>query len=158
MERQSKGSRGLEAYCKGGQGPPRAVAPPKKKKKNYTCLIFIANIFFIKVVLVVSKYVNPLSPELNPICYLLALLGAHHFLHVSRIRVRLISLFVQLRYTHIQCSVVLFKIPLYVSGWLAHHQEVQIYAVHAATSLLLWYVSVVAVGNGLNVRAGMYRV
>ena len=31
MERQSKGSRGLEAYCKGGQGPPQAVAPPKKK-------------------------------------------------------------------------------------------------------------------------------
>jgi len=30
---------------------------------------------------------NPLSPELNPICYLLALL-AHHFLHVSRIRVK----------------------------------------------------------------------
>ena len=30
MERQRKGSRGLEAYCKGGQGPPRAVAPPKK--------------------------------------------------------------------------------------------------------------------------------
>jgi len=34
MERQSKGSRGLEAYCKGGQGPPRSVAPPKKKKKK----------------------------------------------------------------------------------------------------------------------------
>jgi len=30
---------------------------------------------------------NPLKPELNPICYLLALLGADHFLHVSRIRV-----------------------------------------------------------------------
>ena len=30
---------------------------------------------------------NPLKPELNPICYLLALLGAHHFLHVGRIRV-----------------------------------------------------------------------
>ena len=29
---------------------------------------------------------NPLNAELNPICYLLALL-AHHFLHVSRIRV-----------------------------------------------------------------------
>jgi len=25
------GSRGMEPYCKGGQGPPRAVAPPKKK-------------------------------------------------------------------------------------------------------------------------------
>ena len=33
--------------------------------------------------------VNPLNPELNPICYLLALLGAHRFLHVSRIRVKL---------------------------------------------------------------------
>jgi len=33
MERQSKGLRDLEAYCKGGQGPTRAVAPPKKKKK-----------------------------------------------------------------------------------------------------------------------------
>jgi len=32
--------------------------------------------------------VNPLKPELNPIFYLLALLGAHHFVHVSRIRVK----------------------------------------------------------------------
>ena len=35
-----------------------------------------------------APVVNPLNPELNPICYLLALLGAHHFLHVSRIRVK----------------------------------------------------------------------
>jgi len=28
--------------------------------------------------------INPLNPELNPICYLLALLGAHYFLHVSK--------------------------------------------------------------------------
>jgi len=32
--------------------------------------------------------INPLNAELNPVCYLLALLGAHHFLHVSRIRVK----------------------------------------------------------------------
>ena len=31
---------------------------------------------------------NPLNAELNPICHLLALLGVHHFLHVSRIRVK----------------------------------------------------------------------
>jgi len=31
--------------------------------------------------------VDPLKPELNSICYLLALL-AHHFFHVSRIRVK----------------------------------------------------------------------
>ena len=34
---------------------------------------------------------NPLNPELNPVCYLLALLEAHHFLHVSRIRVKLLT-------------------------------------------------------------------
>jgi len=34
------------------------------------------------------KYsVKPLNAELNPICHLLALLGARHILHVSRIRV-----------------------------------------------------------------------
>ena len=33
--------------------------------------------------------INPLNPKLIPICHLLALLGAHHFLHVSRIRVKL---------------------------------------------------------------------
>ena len=38
------------------------------------------------------RIINPLKPELNPICYLLALLGAHHFLHVSRIRVKLFTL------------------------------------------------------------------
>jgi hypothetical protein len=30
---------------------------------------------------------NPLNAELNSICRLLALLGAYHILHVSRIRV-----------------------------------------------------------------------
>jgi hypothetical protein len=31
---------------------------------------------------------NPLNAELNPMCHLLALLGAHHILHVRRIRVK----------------------------------------------------------------------
>ena len=35
-----------------------------------------------------TMLLNPLNAELNPICYLLALLEAHHFLHVSRIRVK----------------------------------------------------------------------
>ena len=39
-----------------------------------------------------AKYINPLNPELNPICYLLALLGAHHFLNVSRIMVKSLTL------------------------------------------------------------------
>jgi hypothetical protein len=31
---------------------------------------------------------NPLNAQLNPTCHLLALLGAHHILHVSRIRIK----------------------------------------------------------------------
>jgi len=34
-----------------------------------------------------KRYVNPLKTELNPICHLLALLGAQHTFHISRIRV-----------------------------------------------------------------------
>ena len=44
--------------------------------------------------------INPLNPELNPICYLLALL-AHHFLHVSRVRVKLLTLRLLMSYIYI---------------------------------------------------------
>ena len=43
--------------------------------------------------------VNPLNPELNPICYLLALL-AHHFLHVSRIRVKSLTIRLLMSYIY----------------------------------------------------------
>ena len=43
---------------------------------------------------------NPLKPELNPICNLLALLGAHHFLHVSRIRVKSLTFRRLMSYTY----------------------------------------------------------
>jgi len=42
--------------------------------------------------ILLSVLLNPLNTGLNPICYLLALLGAHHFLHVSRIRVKSLTL------------------------------------------------------------------
>ena len=48
-----------------------------------------------------SKTFNPLKPELNTICYLLALLGAHHFLHVSRIRVKLLIFRLLMSYIYI---------------------------------------------------------
>jgi hypothetical protein len=32
---------------------------------------------------------NPLNAELNPICHLLAFVGAHHILHTGRIRVKI---------------------------------------------------------------------
>jgi hypothetical protein len=35
---------------------------------------------------------NPLNAELNPVCHLLTLLGAHPIFHISRIRVNFLSL------------------------------------------------------------------
>ena len=53
------------------------------------------------------RSLNPLNPELNPICYLLALLGAHHFLHVSRIRVKLLTLRLLMSYIYIHGAPIL---------------------------------------------------
>ena len=47
----------------------------------------------------VLEMINPLNAELNPICYLLALL-AHHFLHVSRIRVKSLTLRLLMSYIY----------------------------------------------------------
>jgi len=60
--------------------------------KYYHCvdtqIIFVTNI-------------NPLNAELNPICHLLALLGVHRFLHVSRIRVKSLTLRLLMSYIYI---------------------------------------------------------
>jgi transposase len=47
--------------------------------------------FFSYINIGKKEFFNLLRPELNPICYLLALL-AHDFLHVSRIRVKSLAL------------------------------------------------------------------
>jgi hypothetical protein len=43
----------------------------------------------LSVLLYIKTLFNPLNAELNFICHLLALLGAHRILHVSRIRVNI---------------------------------------------------------------------
>ena len=53
-----------------------------------------------------AKDINPLNPELNPMCYLLALLGAHHFLHVSRIRVKSLTFRQLMSYIYIYMPLV----------------------------------------------------
>jgi len=47
-----------------------------------------------------NEELNPLNPELNPICYLLALLD-QHFFHVSRIRVKSLTLRLLMSYIYI---------------------------------------------------------
>jgi len=46
--------------------------------------------------------INPLNPELNPICYLLALLGAHRFLRFSRIRVKSLTFRLVMSYIYME--------------------------------------------------------
>jgi hypothetical protein len=58
-----------KSKCKSPTGRPRSRREQQSYKYNF------------------NFNVNPLNTELNPICHLLALLGAHHILHVSRIRV-----------------------------------------------------------------------
>ena len=57
----------------------------------YLCICNICNICFWYCTMCVMQLINTLKTELNPICYLLALLAAHHFIHVSRIRVKLLT-------------------------------------------------------------------
>ena len=65
---------------------------------------------------------NPLNAELNPICHLLALLGAHHILHVSRIRV------------NGECTSY-FRLWLYCS----HLMQLHLQSCNDSLSELRWY-------------------
>jgi len=58
-----------------------------------------------------GKYFNPLNAELNPICYLLALLS-HHFLHVSRIRVKSLTLRLLMSYIYIYIYIYIYGAPI----------------------------------------------
>jgi len=52
-----------------------------------------------------------LNAELNPICHLLALLGAHHVLHVTRVRVKSMSASYNLQYSP-------------YAYWTVHHLDI----------------------------------
>jgi len=57
-------------------------------------------------------FINPLKPELNPICYLLAVLGTHHFLHVSRTRVKSLTLRLLMSYIYIYIYIYTHTAPI----------------------------------------------
>jgi len=69
---------------------------------------------------------NPLNAELNPICHLLALLGAHHVLYVSRIRVN--SKYHDLyTYVHYQllgiCTILIQNTMIYTQKFIITFSE-----------------------------------
>ena len=59
-----------------------------------------------------SSAFNPLNPELNPICCLLALLGAHHFFHISRIMVKSLTLRLLMSYIYIYIYIYMERLFL----------------------------------------------
>ena len=65
---------------------------------------------------------NPLNAELIPICHLLALLGVHHFLHVSRIRVKSLTLRLLMSYTYIHTYI-----HIYIHTHTHTHTHIYIY-------------------------------
>ena len=81
---------------------------------------------------------NPLNDELNPICHLLALLGAHHIFHVSGLRVKNIKKIrflwrVQRVYVNVPSELLQLKfgqllymhpvLPVYRANWFKHLDE-----------------------------------
>ena len=69
-------------------------------------------------------YFNPLNAELNPICHLLALLGYHPILHVSRIRVNIVVPPISTDFKWF----LPFSSPTYISWtflfrWLGHSKQ-----------------------------------
>ena len=75
------------------------TCPPTKENKKdmlITVLLFHAVTLSFEY-----KQLNHLNAELNPICHLLALLGVHHFLHASRIRVKSLTLRLLMSYIYV---------------------------------------------------------
>jgi hypothetical protein len=66
--------------------------PPRRAQEQIS--VYLNHIF-------IRLHFNPLNAKLNPICHLLALLGAHHNLPVSRIRVNPVSLDTTFRPAHL---------------------------------------------------------
>jgi hypothetical protein len=89
--------------CKSGHQREREIEREREKvtmlhqNSKHRYLKIIPNNYSISLLFVVRnsthkhQQINPLSPQLNPTCCLLALL-AHDFLHVTRIRVKSLTL------------------------------------------------------------------
>ena len=76
-------------FCNNANNDRRHTADNSPtRNQHFLCITFYS-----------FKIFNPLNAELNPICYLLALL-AHHFLHVSRIRVTSLTLRLLMSYIY----------------------------------------------------------
>jgi len=74
---------------------------------------------------------NPLNAELNPICHLLALLGAHHIFHVGKIKVKIALGFMcvsnEANQVHTNSQYIYFNFSTCFGQLCAHHQKNLLY-------------------------------
>jgi len=63
------------------------VKAPMNIRGPIKCAQFTGHLRNCQLLKASAAVLKPLNAELNSICHLLALLGAHHILYVSRIRV-----------------------------------------------------------------------
>jgi hypothetical protein len=69
------------------------------------------------IVMAENDVVNPLNADLNSICHLLSLLGAHPILHISRIRVNMLHFESEII---LSVSVIVPCLGVLASLWRAH--------------------------------------
>jgi len=73
------------------------IRETNRRKHLYKCTVTLQRAACISgkaascmTVVVVYLDINHVNAELNPVCHFLALLGAHHILHVSGLRVNIL--------------------------------------------------------------------
>jgi len=79
----------------------RSASPSHFAVRNFPCMpqICLSFLALCERFFECAHLFDPLNAELNPICHFLTLLGAH-FLHVSRIRVKSLTLRLLMSYTY----------------------------------------------------------
>ena len=82
--------------------------PARRYILKYDGLLTVDECAYIAECCIQVCIFNPLNPELNPTCYLPALLGAHYFLHFSRIRVKSLT-FRLLSYIYIYIYIYIWS-------------------------------------------------
>jgi hypothetical protein len=107
--------------------------------------------------------INSLNAELNPICHLLALLGAHHTFHVIRIRVKCYGWLFGAWFDE-----VMYTASIYGRLWCRLLRDGAVCTVHINGNSVLMHVIMYLWDNGvswLNIRArghisfvGLYKM
>ena len=95
--------------------PTKTMYTTRLSPIRVTCPACLILLYLITRTMLGEEYtINPLNAKLNLICHLLALLGAHHILHVSRIRVKLLVVSWYTFYTCFSLHINTFKTVLIV--------------------------------------------